>query len=176
MAGYREARAGIIANFRNGRDPGIVAHLLHVSAAKPTTPEEAQALLEMANFTVTAHQMNLRVRGALNYRAGRYEAAIADIDQAALVVPMRAWDWLFLAMAHHKVGHADQAKQSFDRAVAWIERADRGRATGLKDPWNGWWQPLEVQHLRKETAELIQSSPWSANVGSGERRRRGSDS
>jgi tetratricopeptide (TPR) repeat protein len=169
LAGYRKARAGIIANYQNLRDPGIVAHLLHVCAVAPATLDESQVLLEMANFTVPAHLMNLRVRGALNYRTGHYVAAIADFERAAVIIPMRAWDWLFLAMAQHKAGHADQAKQSFDRAVAWIERADRGRATGLKDPWNGWWQPLEVAHLRKETAELIQSSRGPANAGSEKR-------
>jgi tetratricopeptide (TPR) repeat protein len=169
LAGYRKGRSGIIANFRNLRDAEIVAHVLHVSSVVPAAPDEAQALLEMANFAASAHPRNLRLRGAVNFRAGHYVAAIADIDEASQVVPMRAWDWLFLAMAHYKAGHPSHAKISFDRAVAWIERADRGQATGLKDPWNGWWPPLEVARLRDEAAELIQSSPGAANAKSAHR-------
>jgi len=155
LAGYRKARAGIIANFRHFDKPDIVRHVCYVSAAVPATPDEAQALLEMAKFATAATPNNPRPRGAMNYRAGSYEAAIADMEQSARVYPRRAWDWLFMAMAHHKLGHAEQAQRSFRNAVEWIERADRSQVPGSKNIWVGWYEPLEVAQLRKEASELI---------------------
>jgi tetratricopeptide (TPR) repeat protein len=159
LAGYRKARTGIIANFRDLRHPGIVAHVCQVCAAAPASPDEAQALLEMAKFAVTAHPNNPRVRGALNYRAANYEAAIADLNESASDFPRRAWDWLFLAMAQYKLGQADEATRSFRRAVDWIERADRNEGTGWESLWNNWYEPLEVEQIRKEAGELIHAVP-----------------
>jgi serine/threonine protein kinase/tetratricopeptide (TPR) repeat protein len=155
LAGYRKARAGIIANFRHFDKPEIVRHVCYISAVVPSTPDEAQALLEMAKFATAATPNNPRVRGAIYYRVGRYDAAIADLEQSALVYPRRAWDWFFLAMAHHKLGHAEQAQRSFRNAVEWIERADRTQVPGSKNIWVGWYEPLEVAQLRKEAGELI---------------------
>jgi serine/threonine protein kinase/tetratricopeptide (TPR) repeat protein len=159
LADYRKARAGIITNFRHFDKPDVVRHVCYISAAVPATPDEAMALLEMAKFATAATPNNPRVRGAISYRAGRYEAAIADLERSALVYPRRAWDWLFLAMAHHKLGHAEQAQRSFHNAVEWIERADRTQAPGSKHIWINWYEPLEVAQLRKEAGELIHAAP-----------------
>jgi tetratricopeptide (TPR) repeat protein len=158
LAGYCKARAGIIANFRDFDKPEIVRHVCYISAAVPATPNEAQALLEMAKFATAATPNNPRVRGAINYRAGNFEAAIADLEQSALVYPRRAWDWLFLAMAHHNLGHAEQAQRSFRNAVEWIERADRTHISSSKNIWVNWYEPLEVAQLRKEAGELIHTA------------------
>jgi hypothetical protein len=89
-----------------GADPEIVAVVCHGSAAAPAPPDEAQALLDRTNFALSVSPNNQRMRGALNYRAANHEAAIADLNQSALVVPSRAWDLLFLAMAHSQLGMA----------------------------------------------------------------------
>jgi serine/threonine protein kinase/tetratricopeptide (TPR) repeat protein len=159
LAGYRKARTGIIANFRNVRHQGIVGHVCQISAAAPASPDEAQALLEMAKVAVTAQPQLPRLRGALNYRAANYEAAIADLNKSASVYPRRAWDWLFLAMAQYKLGQADLAKQSLGRAVDWIERADRNQGIGWESLWTTWYEPLEVEQILKEASELIHPVP-----------------
>jgi WD40 repeat protein len=63
----------------------------------------------------------LNTLGAALYRAGRFAEAVRRLDEgiqkrngAGLVA-----DWVFLAMAHHRLGHADQARACFDRAVRW---------------------------------------------------------
>jgi serine/threonine protein kinase/tetratricopeptide (TPR) repeat protein len=160
LSGYRKARAGILANFRNDKNAVRVRHVTYASAVAPATPEEAEALLAMANVAVAATPTNPRVRGAVNFRAGRFEAAIADLEQSARVYPRRAWDWLFLAMAHQKLDHADLANRSFKKALDWIERANRTLGTGSQNPWTGWFEPVEVEQLRKEAADLIQAAAY----------------
>jgi serine/threonine protein kinase/Flp pilus assembly protein TadD len=159
LAGYRKARTGIIANFRNLRHQGIIGHVCQISAAAPASPDEAQSLFEMAKFAVTAHPQLPRVRGVWNYRTANYEAAIADLNKSALVYPRRAWDWLFLAMAQYKLGQADLAKQSLSQAVDWIERADRNQGIGWESLWMTWYEPLEVAQVLAEAKQLIQAAP-----------------
>jgi serine/threonine protein kinase/tetratricopeptide (TPR) repeat protein len=155
VAGYRTVRTGILAQFRDTKDTSVASHLSHVCAAVPSEPEEAEALLRLAEFAVSVTPANPRVRGAMNYRAGKYQAAIADFDKSAPVSPRRAWDWLFLAMAHYKLRHIDEAKKSLKKAEDWIERADRLRARGSSDPWLAWFEPLEVAQILKEAQALI---------------------
>ena len=113
----------------------------------------------MAGFAVAAQPQLPRVRGALNYRAGNFEAAIADFNKSASVYPRRAWDWLFLAMAQYKLGQADDAKRSLTQAVDWIERADRNQGIGWESLWMTWYEPVEVNQILKEARELIQAIP-----------------
>jgi hypothetical protein len=113
----------------------------------------------MANFALSASPNNPRVRGALNYRAGNHEAAIADLNQSALVVPSRAWDLLFLAMAHSQLGHGDRPKRSFHRAPDWIELAYRKPQVESNSSWIGRWESLEVDHLGNEAGHLIHGTP-----------------
>jgi tetratricopeptide (TPR) repeat protein len=152
-----------LAQFRDTRDPWVANHLCTVCAALPAEPNEAEAMLRLAEIGAKGSPGNLRVRGAINYRAGKYEAAIADFERAAPIVPRRGWDWLFLAMAHHKLGHLEQAKNCLERAETWIGRADRMLARGSSNTWPSWWEPLEVRQILKEAQELIRSVPKAAH-------------
>jgi tetratricopeptide (TPR) repeat protein len=156
LEGYQKARRGIIANFRDGTNPIIVGHMCYVSAALPATPEEAEALLRMAEFAVSASPKQARLRGAMNFRTGHYEAAIADFEQAMTVFPRRAWDWLFLAMSHQKLGRTEEARKALAKAVDWTAQTNRGPSGGSTTTWIGWFEPIEVAQILKEAKQLIQ--------------------
>ena len=88
----------MIANFRHFDKPDVVRHVCYIGAVVPATPERAQALLEMAKFATVPTPNNPRVRGAINYRAGNFEAAIADMEQSERVYPGApgtgsSWRW-----------------------------------------------------------------------------------
>jgi Flp pilus assembly protein TadD len=153
--GYRKARQGIIANFRDDTNAGMVGHVCYVSAALPATPEETQTLLKMAEFAASRTAQNQRLQGAMNFRAGHYEAAIADFNRAKTAFPRRAWDWLFLAMAHQKLGQADEARKALGKAVEWLEQIKRRPGGGSTPTWVSWFEPLEVEQILKEARELI---------------------
>jgi serine/threonine protein kinase/tetratricopeptide (TPR) repeat protein len=155
LAGYRSVRTQILARFGGTKDASMATHLCYILVPLPAEPAEAEAMLQFAEFAVSGTPSNPRVRGAMNYRAGRYEAAIADFDRSAPVFPRRAWDRLFLAMAHYKLGHTVEAKRFLNEAEEWIDRANRLHGTGSRDSWFGWYEPLEVEQILKEARALI---------------------
>jgi serine/threonine protein kinase/Flp pilus assembly protein TadD len=152
--GYRRTRSGMLGQFRKTGNPGEASNLCYISVVMPFQPEEADDLLRLAELAVSARPENPRVRGAINYRAGRYEATIADLTRSAIVYHRRAWDWLFLAMAHHKLGHADEARKALKEADEWVERANRPGTTwpGL---WLRWSETNEVARILLEAKDMI---------------------
>ena len=71
--------------------------------------------------------------GAVLYRAGRLGEAVKRLTEADRLVtePSKsqnsspAYSWFFLAMAHHRLGHSEEAKQWFDKAVTSTEQDPR---------------------------------------------------
>ena len=54
------------------------------------------------------------VLGLAQYRAGRYETAISTLeDSNSRDWPGKDQNWLVLAMAHHWLGHADEAANAW---------------------------------------------------------------
>ena len=152
---YRRVRRQILDLCRDSKAPGVVSHFCYISAVEPATPEEAAAFLSLLEFAVSETPRNPRIRGAMRYRAGQYEGSIADLNQSALVLSRRGWDWLFLAMAHHKLGQVQEAKMCLKKADEWIEQTNRMIARGSTNPWIGWYEQIEVEHLLKEARALI---------------------
>jgi tetratricopeptide (TPR) repeat protein len=155
LEGYRRVRSEILSRFAKTQSPGIASHLLYVSVVLPARADEAETMIDMGNLGISASPGNPRVRGAANFRAGKYAFAIADLNESAKVFPCRAWDWLFLSMAHHHLGHADEAKQCMKKATEWIDLANQNRTGGLASPWFGWAESVEVEHLRREAKALV---------------------
>jgi tetratricopeptide (TPR) repeat protein len=153
--GYCRARTEIMRRFGGTKAPGVAGYLCYHCAVVPVEPNEADALLRLAEIAVSVTPVNPRIRGAVNYRAGKYEAAVADLSQSA-PVSRRAPDWLFLAMAHHQLGHADEAKKDLQEAVRWIEQLNRTGGTAPAALWiAGWYAPVEVEYLLREARALI---------------------
>jgi serine/threonine protein kinase/tetratricopeptide (TPR) repeat protein len=78
--------------------------------------------------------------GAVYYRAGDWQAARTALEKAQVIRGGDSFTWFFLAMAHWQLGHKEQARECYDRAVAWMEknqtdneqlRAFRAEATEL---------------------------------------------
>ena len=62
----------------------------------------------------------LNTRGAVLYRAGRFEEAAKVLREGMSLHPDGGafHDWLFLALAEHRLGHADAAKEAAAKARA----------------------------------------------------------
>jgi tetratricopeptide (TPR) repeat protein len=69
--------------------------------------------------------MYLNTLGVSFYRAERFPEAIETLEKshAAGMGQFDALDLLFLAMAHHRLGHRELARQLFDRALEWLKRS-----------------------------------------------------
>ena len=67
--------------------------------------------------------------GEAYYRTGQWQEAIAALDKAlALFKSDNSEIFFFLAMAHHRAGHKDEAQKWYDKGIAWMDKhAAQGR-------------------------------------------------
>jgi hypothetical protein len=89
--------------------------------------------------------------GAALYRAGRPDAAIRRLEEAARArggVSM-ADDWVFLAMAHHRLGHPDEARR-------WLDRLREHEPSTVPARF---WPELEIRLLRSEAEAVVLYDP-----------------
>ena len=103
------------------------------------------------------------------YRAGRMEeAAPATHGGRASLCRTRvncsnsspAYTWFFLAMTHHRLGDADEAKKWFDKATAWTDKIVTEADEGIADlRWN---RRLTLKLLRDEATALLGETPANA--------------
>jgi tetratricopeptide (TPR) repeat protein len=105
----------------------------------------------------------LSVLGAVLYRAGRFDEAARRLHQAEAAfqktpVPSAAWSiaytWLFLALTHERLGHADQARQWLDRAVREIDNPPAATAKMNRL----WVRQQAFRLLRREAEQQLQGS------------------
>ncbi len=105
--------------------------------------------------------LSLQTIGAATYRAGRYDEAIRHLDEGVKAQGKggNALDWLFLAMAHQRLGHADESLRWMDKAGAWIDSSTKDNPKdetfGTRIDWQTW---LALQVLRREAEALVKGS------------------
>jgi serine/threonine protein kinase/WD40 repeat protein/tetratricopeptide (TPR) repeat protein len=90
-------------------------------------PEWAVLLARQAVALAPGVQNRLNTLGVALFRAGQYAEAISFLEQsrAAGKDGGDAYDLFFLAMAHHHLGHRQEARACNDQAVRWL-RAQKG--------------------------------------------------
>jgi tetratricopeptide (TPR) repeat protein len=149
--GLRRSRTDMFDRFRMTTDPMIANHVAWSSVmavSEEPNLSETVRLAELAVNGVPEPQKAdlLNTLGAALYRARRFADAVRRLDegiQKRKGVSSDA-DWVFLAMAHHRLGHHDEARR-------WLDRF-RDRGPNL-DP-SAFWDELEVRLLRAE-AEAV---------------------
>ncbi len=102
-------------------------------------------------FAADQKHTALKTLGATLYCAERFPESISRFEEAIQVrngesVPE---EWPFLAMAHHRLGHRDEARSRHGRL------RDRKPST---DP-NELWEELEIRLLRSEAEAVILYAP-----------------
>ncbi len=132
-------------------------------------PAKVIELAQSAAKKVPGGYRRQRTLGAALYRAGHFEAALEQLQESLKLAPQggTAWDWLFLAMAHHQLGQKNEARSHLDQAIAWMDRH-------LKEnqPVPGWTlsyvRPahLELSLLRREAEALILPKPGESKEAS----------
>ncbi|MHC4972065.1 MAG: protein kinase domain-containing protein [Planctomycetota bacterium] len=84
-------------------------------------PVRAVELASKAVERSPAHATGWQALGMAQYRAGDMEAALAAFDRA---MEQRnggdSFEWFFVAMAHRRLGHDDDSRRWYDRAVEWM--------------------------------------------------------
>ena len=97
----------------------------------PRPAREVDRALEMARRAVELVPNDNRFENTLGvalYRACQYPEAIETLERrlASSRGQHDAFDFLFLAMAHHRQGQRDRARACFDQAVRWMANHQKG--------------------------------------------------
>jgi len=157
LAGYRRTCAEMLERFGETEDADTAFWLAWTYALAPEAVSDLAAAVRLAEMAVATFPGNPRryVLGAILYRAGQFEAAIDEFDQLLTTwdeqnMPTQispAYTWFFLAMAHHRQGNADEAREYLEQATARAEQE-----ISDKPAWN---RKLTLELLRKEAESLI---------------------
>jgi tetratricopeptide (TPR) repeat protein len=168
--GYRKVCADMLRRFAKADDPGSVHWLTRTCVLAPDAVADAAQVVQRAEKAVAKEPKNLRylnTLGAALYRAGRFEDAVKRLTEASASRPNEQEmtmpsTWYFLALTHHRLGHADEARRWLDKADQATEEAltppagpseKSGNTTGpVPPPWN---RGLALQLLRREAEEQI---------------------
>jgi WD40 repeat protein/tRNA A-37 threonylcarbamoyl transferase component Bud32/tetratricopeptide (TPR) repeat protein len=158
QSGYRKGCTGLLERYGRSASPVeesmmVVRSCVLAPNAVPD-PMVPVHLAERAVQSVPSNGEYLCVLGALLYRAGKSELAVQRLEEGIKAHSSpggRPRDWLILAMAHQRSGHAGEAKKWLDKAVQWIEKADQ--AEHLPPAYR-----LELQLLRREAENVAKGA------------------
>jgi WD40 repeat protein len=161
--GYHRVCRRLLQRFGQSRDPEelyLLARILALAPQEVTRPAEA---VERAEKAVFAHPKEAWYRHTIAvsyYRAGRFALAVEHAQKSMQDDP--AWgghvvNWLLLALGHQRLGHEPEARQWLDKAVQWIEQADRANPGGAASrlPVPSLADHLEILLLRREAEALL---------------------
>ena len=159
--GYVKACAHLVD--RCGKDKGPRSY--HVARACTLAPHAVADVslpgrLAEKELQGSREFWSLTEQGALAYRAGRFQEAVPLFEQSLRANPKPGavvLNWLWLALAHQRLGKAEEARQGLDRAQAWLDQYGDGMparaAAEMGLHLHNW---LEAHVLRREAETLIQ--------------------
>jgi serine/threonine-protein kinase len=148
-----------------GKAPEIRAY--HVARACTLAPDSIADLslvdrIADKELGESAQQFwSLTEQGALAYRAGRFEDAVPLFERSVLAnrKPGAAvLNWLWLAMAHQRLGKTEEAHSWLEKADKWLDQYPDGMPPNAESELglhlHNW---LEANVLRREAEALIPS-------------------
>jgi tetratricopeptide (TPR) repeat protein len=147
---YRELCAAMAQRFGNTDDPDA-ANLLAwtcVLAPKTLTDREQSIRWAMRAVAKAAKEASyVGTLGAALYRAEDLNQAVERLNESIALHAKGATPqtWLFLAMAHHRLGHAAEARRWLDKAIGSSARAAAP----------SWDDEVEISLLRREAEALL---------------------
>jgi WD40 repeat protein/serine/threonine protein kinase/tetratricopeptide (TPR) repeat protein len=160
-AGYRATCGRLLREFGGQGDPQTLSHLAWVCALAPESGTDSARFVSLAGVCPDEPSFMIR-HGAALYRAGRYAKAVRRLE-ASIAAQGRGGtplDWLFLAMAHQRLGHAAEAKAWLDKGVRGVERDGPGSGGVAPMPWG---DRLARDLLRREAEALLTDTAFPAD-------------
>jgi tetratricopeptide (TPR) repeat protein len=147
-----------------GRRSYLVARICLLAPDAAADRARPGQLAEEAVKAVPTFPHYLHALGVAHYRAGRYKQAVERLEESLKADP--DWtgqpvNWLALALAEHHLGHADKAREWFDKATQALDKDAQerppGALTGLGMHAHDW---LACLLLRREAeTELNSAAP-----------------
>jgi WD40 repeat protein/serine/threonine protein kinase len=152
--GVRRASEDLLRQFGSVTDPEQANRVAWYCVLAPDAGSDREAPVRLAAAALTGlpegapkRSAVLNTLGAALYRAGRFEEAVRRLNES---IQTRGGEGLpqgfaFLAMAHHRLGHHDEAKRWLDKLVA----------TEPKEGFDVSREDVETRILSHEAQSLI---------------------
>jgi serine/threonine protein kinase/WD40 repeat protein/Tfp pilus assembly protein PilF len=122
-AGFRRACSGFIDHYRSIASPVELTWICALAPGAADLAGEPIRQIEEGSAKNPRDHLALAdarsVLGAARFRLGRDQEAITTLAENKEV--HGAFDWLFLAMAHQRLGHEQEARKWLERSLEWIE-------------------------------------------------------
>jgi WD40 repeat protein/serine/threonine protein kinase len=161
--GYRGAVKDLIGRFGATTNPAEANNVAWFCTWAPNALDDLNAPVRLAETAMSRYPESRRqdlldTLGAVLYRAGRFEEAVKRLDESVQAGKRGGApeDWAYLAMAHHRLGHGEEAHR-------WLEKL---RAYKPPDASGYFWHTVEIDILRRDTEKLIGESQAGAGQGS----------
>jgi len=149
-------RSDLLDRFGSTTDPNSANNAAWFAALAPGSDAHVEVLVRLAELAVKIaweeqKPLYLNTLGAALFRAGRFEESIRRLEEG---IQRRGGEslpqaWVFLALAHHQLGHGAEARR-------WLGRFQTYKATEKPD---AFWNELEIRLLRREADARILYDP-----------------
>lgn len=161
---YRKDCGGMLQRFAETDNPTNAHWTAWTCVLTPDSVGDWQmpiALAERAAKSDSKAFHHVDTLGSVLYRAGRFEEAIQRLGEAdrlaqdatGRLLSSPVYTWYFLAMAHHRLGHREEAKKWLDKAVEATRKALSDHEAGkVSLVWN---RRLTLNLFRNEAEALI---------------------
>jgi tetratricopeptide (TPR) repeat protein len=159
-AGYRQTCAAMLDHFGRTDDPDRAFWVAWITVLAEGSVNDLDRPVQMAEAALRGDPEEGRhtiALGAALYRAGRFVEAVRCLDQASAAFRLNtakittfspAYCWFFLAMAQHRLGHEEQAREWLDKATKRTEQETRNESVR-------WNRRFTLRLLRREAEELV---------------------
>ena len=162
---YHETCADMVIDFGHSPDLEAAYWSAWTCALAPDAVTDWQPVVRLAEKALTADPKNCNMinnLGAILYRSGRFKESaerLAEAEAAFQQTPGArssiVHNWLFQAMAHHRLGHTVEAACWLKKSVQAIDEPSPKIAQAPATiPWN---RRLTLQLLRREAEELLKN-------------------
>ena len=157
---YRQRCKELLDEVRGTENPGAV-DVVRASCLAPGALTDADWAISLVQGTVKREPKaawRLYILGLAHFRANQFDQAVRRLDESISVDPMWAGgflNWPVLAMAHRRLGHAQEAQSCLQKARSW-QAVAKPRAVPNEAPLasSPWWDRAEFEILRQEAETL----------------------
>jgi tetratricopeptide (TPR) repeat protein len=163
---YQKVCADALERFGQTTNPKEAAWLASICVLVPNAVTDAARPVQLARRAIADQPQDYpaaRALGAALMRAGELEAAVRELQRASALQKEAPTTWLLLAMAHHRLGHADEARHWLDKGLQWIQHAARksARSGDSLSAWQciPWGERLGLLFLRLDAEAMINGTP-----------------
>jgi tetratricopeptide (TPR) repeat protein len=145
---------------RVGNSPAWGFFLARAWGVSPRPVVPAQQIVLLAEKAVQAERAPWIVHALslAHYRNGEFDRAIElalESNRGSWGATAKALNWVILAMAHSRLGHAMEARQYLGQARELVDRASPFQLPGVKWPDMAVTDFAEFELLRREAEDLI---------------------